>query len=58
MPRPAPGKRKAIRDLIRNNPAIALIAGSILGPPPGLTTPGSQEAADLQPLADEDVAYT
>ena len=32
-------RRRVLREVIKKDPAIALIAGSILGPPPGLQVP-------------------
>jgi len=38
-------RRRVLREVIKKDPAIALIAGSILGPPPGLQMPDLTKVA-------------
>jgi len=45
MPKDSRSKRQLLREIIRTDPAIALIAGSILGPPPGLDLPKPPDKA-------------
>jgi len=46
MPTKGSSSLDAIRAMIRGNPAAALVAGAILGPPPGLDPPYIARSSD------------